>query len=151
MLLLFKRGLKPEIRARIETLPDDFLPKSFHGYAEFVDKQERELKANRHAISFRKESDKKSKSKPHDRQDQTPKTPLDTESEEKDEDGDTIMGGLNLIRPELNFEEKAEWMKDCRNRNLCFKCDKEGHKVNACKNPIQGKSKDKKEGKERSH
>lgn len=66
-LLLFKRGLKPEIRARIETLPDNFLPKSFHGYAEFADKQECELKANRHAISFRKESDKKSKSKPHDR------------------------------------------------------------------------------------
>src|SRR2546421_11888967 len=39
MLLLFKRGLKPAIRARIESLPDDFLPKSFHGYAEFADKQ----------------------------------------------------------------------------------------------------------------
>jgi hypothetical protein len=46
MQLLFKRGLKPVIRARIESLPDDFLPRSFHGYAEFADKQERELKAN---------------------------------------------------------------------------------------------------------
>jgi hypothetical protein len=58
MLLLFKRGLKLSIRARIESLPDDFLPKSFHGYAEFADKQERELKANRHVISFRKDSEK---------------------------------------------------------------------------------------------
>src|SRR5436853_5402824 len=65
MLLLFKRGLKPAIRARIESLPDDFLPKSFHGYAESADKQERELNANRHTISFRKESDKKFSSKPH--------------------------------------------------------------------------------------
>ena len=56
MPLLFKRGLKPVIRARIQSLPDDFVPKSFHGYAEFADKQERELKANR----LRKESDKKS-------------------------------------------------------------------------------------------
>src|SRR3954452_25119674 len=45
MLLLFKRGLKPAIRARIESLPDDFLPKSFHGYAEFA--------ANRSASSTR--------------------------------------------------------------------------------------------------
>jgi hypothetical protein len=58
MLLLFKRDLKPVIRARIESLLGDFLPKSFHGYAEFADKQERELKANRHAISFRKDSEK---------------------------------------------------------------------------------------------
>lgn len=80
MLLLLKRGLKPAIRARIESLPDDFLPKSFQGYAEFADKQERELKANRHTISFRKESDKRSNSKPRN------KTYLDTESAEKDED-----------------------------------------------------------------
>jgi hypothetical protein len=128
MLLLFKRGLKLAIRARIESLPDDFLPKSFHGYAEFADKQERELKANRHAISFRKESDKKSSSK------SLSKTHLNTESAEKDEDGDTIMSGLNSIRPDLNAEKKAEWMKDCRARNLCFKCGKEDHKANACKN-----------------
>jgi hypothetical protein len=141
--LLFKRGLKPAIRARIESLPDDFLSKSFHGYAEFADKQERELKANQHTISFRKESDKKSSSKSQN------KTHLDTESTEKDKDGYTIMSGLNAIRPDLSSEEKAEWMKDCKTRNLCFKCGKEGHKANACKNPIQGKSKDKKkEGKE---
>ena len=35
-------------------------------------------------------------------------------------------------------------MKDCRARNLCFKCGKEDHKADACKNPIKGKSKDKK-------
>jgi Zinc knuckle len=145
MLLLFKRGLKPLIRARIESLPDDFLPKSFHGYAEFADKQERELKANRRADSFRKESDKKSGSKSQN------KTPLNTESTEKDEDGDTIMSGLNSIRPDLDDEKKAEWMEDCRTRNLCFKCGKEGHKANACKNPIQGKGKGKKkEGKGKS-
>ena len=126
MLLLFKRGLKPAIRARIESLPNDFLPKSFHGYAEFADKQERELKANRHAISFRKESDKKSNSK------SLSKTHLNTESAEKDEDGDTIMSGLNSIRPDLNAEKKAEWMKDCRARNLCFKWGMEDHKANAC-------------------
>jgi hypothetical protein len=57
------------------------LPRSFHGYAEFADKQERELKANRHDISFQKESDKKSSSKPQN------KTHVNTESAEKDEDG----------------------------------------------------------------
>ena len=146
MLLLFKRGLKPAIRARIESLPDDFLPKSFHGYAEFADKQERELKANRHAILFRKESDKKPSSKSHN------KTPLHTESAEKDEDGDTIMSGLNSIRPDLNAEKKAEWMKDCRARNLCFKCGKEDHKADACKSPIKDNKKGKKkEGKGKSH
>jgi len=143
MLLLFKRGLKPAIRARIESLPDDFLPKSFHGYAEFADKQERELKANR----LRKDSDTKSSSKP-----QKFKTHLDSESADKDEDGDTIMGGLNSIRPDLSTEKRTEWMKDCRARNLCFKCGKENHKADACKNPFKGKSKGKKkEGKEKSH
>ena len=41
-------------------------------------------------------------------------------------------------------------MKDYRTRNLCFQCGKEDHKVDACKNPIKDKSKDKKEGKEKS-
>jgi hypothetical protein len=141
MLLLFKRGLKPAIRDRIESIPDDFLPKSFHSYAEFADKQERELKANRRS----KKSSSKSNSK-----EQLSETPLDTDSPEKDEDGDTIMSGLNAIRPDLSAEEKAEWMKDCKESNLCFKCDKENHKANACKNPITGKNK-KKEGKGKSH
>jgi hypothetical protein len=61
------------------------------------------------------------------------------------------MSGLNSIRPDLGAEKKAEWMKDCRTRNLCFKYGKEDHKADACKNPIKGKSKDKKERKEKSH
>jgi hypothetical protein len=151
MLLLFKRGLKKEIRARIESIPDDFLPKSFYGYAEFADKQERELKANRHASSFRKESDKKSRSKPHDESHESNVSP-DTDSDEKDQDGDTIMSGLNAIRPDLSPEKKAEWMRDCKEGNLCFKCGKENHRANACKNPITGKGKDKKkEGKGKDH
>jgi hypothetical protein len=105
MLLLFKRGLKPEIRARIESLPDDFLPKSFHGYAEFADKQERKLKANRHTISFRKESDKKSSSKSHHKS--HPNTESAEKQAEKDEDGDTIMSDLNSIRPDLSDEKNA--------------------------------------------
>ena len=75
-MLLFKPDLTPAIRARIESLPNDFLPKSFHSYAELADKQERELKASRHTISFRKESHKKSSSKPRN------KTHVDTESAE---------------------------------------------------------------------
>lgn len=59
------------------------------------------------------------------------------------------MSDLNSIRPDLSAEKKAEWMKDCRTRNLCFKCGKEDHKADACKNPIKGKSKDKKERKRR--
>jgi hypothetical protein len=61
------------------------------------------------------------------------------------------MSGLNSIRLDLSTEEKAEWMKDCRTRNLCFKCGKGDHEAGACKNPIKGKSKGKKERKEKSH
>jgi len=142
MLLLFKRGLKPAIRARIESLPDDFLPKSFHGYAEFADKQERELRSNR----LRKEPDKKSSAK------SSSKSSSNSESTDKNGDGDTIMTDLNSIRPDLSFEKKAEWMKDCRARNLCYKCGKEGHRADACENPIGGKGKGgKKKGKGKSH
>jgi hypothetical protein len=88
------------------------LPKSFHGYAEFADKQERELKANRLRKESGKETDKKSSPK------LSSKPPLSVEPIEKDEDGDTVMTDLNSIRPDLSAEKKAEWMKDCRARNL---------------------------------
>jgi Retrotransposon gag protein len=45
-LTLFRRGLKPEIRKRIEALPDHLLPSDFDKYAQFADKCERELYAN---------------------------------------------------------------------------------------------------------
>lgn len=143
MLLLFKRGLKPVIRARIESLPDDFLPKSFHAYAEFADKQERELKANR----LRKESGKESDKKPNPKS--FNKSSSNAESTEKDDDGDTVMTDLNSIRPDLDAEKKAEWMKDCRARNLCYKCGKEGHRADACENPITGNGSGKGKGRRR--
>jgi hypothetical protein len=135
MLLLFKRGLKTEVRARIEALPDDFLPKTFHGYAEFADKQERELQANKRSISFRNRANKQSGSKPI----QNYKAPESTETTERDADGDTPMTELYSIRADLSPEEKREWVKDCRDRNACFKCGKEGHRADSCKS--QGKKK----------
>jgi hypothetical protein len=133
MLLLFKRGLKPEIRARIEALPDDFLPKSFHSYVEFADKQERELQANKRSISFRRDS-KRTGSKSSQGQGQgNRQNPPNAETTEMETDGDTPMTGLDSIRAEHSQEEKDEWTRDCRDRNACFKCGKEGHKAYACK------------------
>ncbi|KAK5312823.1 hypothetical protein LTR93_011171 [Exophiala xenobiotica] len=47
-LLLFKRGVKPAIRDRMEFLPDTLLPKSFVPYMEYADKMERELLHSAH-------------------------------------------------------------------------------------------------------
>ena len=51
-LLLFKRGLKPHLRNRIEIVPDSVLPKGYIEYVAFADKSEREYLATKNRVSF---------------------------------------------------------------------------------------------------
>ena len=156
MLLLFKRGLRGDIRARIEALPDDYVPQRYHAYTLFADKQERELLANSWQNSTRKGygSDPRAK--------KSPRSPFNQEHHtsqasyqhwRKDADGDTVMT-LNALKPARSKEEQEKWFSRCRERNACFNCGKEGHKAIACKNSNTGVGSGptmKKEGKGRSH
>lgn len=51
-LLLFKRGLKPHIRNRIEIVPDRMLPDNYLDYVAFADKSEREYLASKNRVRF---------------------------------------------------------------------------------------------------
>jgi Zinc knuckle len=158
MLLLFKRGLRADIRARIETLPDDYVPNRYHAYAIFADKQERELQANRWQNSNRKSFESNPKANkssrfPLNRNQGHSMNPPHHQPWKKDVDGDTVMT-LNALRPDRSKEEQDKWFSKCRERNACFKCGKEGHKANACKNLGLGAASSpsvKKWGKGRSH
>jgi Retrotransposon gag protein/Zinc knuckle len=48
---LFRRGLKPAIRARIQSVPDDLVPQEFEKFAQFAIKCEQEEAANRYSPS----------------------------------------------------------------------------------------------------
>ena len=124
MLLLFKRGIKDEIRERIERLPDDYLPTDYAGYTAFADKQELELNANRAGADRRKSK------RTNQQRNATPATPAQSEPN-KDADGDTEMQ-LNTIRADALKVEKDEWFSRCRSRDACYNCGKEGHKGAEC-------------------
>lgn len=155
MLLLFKRGLRADIRARIEALPDDYVPQKYHAYTIFADKQERELQANRWQSSNRKgyEPHPKTKSsKPFFNHSQGHHSSHQNHQQwKKDIDGDTVMT-LNTLRSARSKEEQEKWFAQCRERNACFKCGREGHKANACKTSSPGVGPTaRKEEKGRSH
>ena len=51
-LLIFKRGLKTNVRNRIEIIPDTLVPSIFIDYVLFVDKCEREILATKNRTPF---------------------------------------------------------------------------------------------------
>lgn len=136
MLLLFKRGLRTDIRARIESLPDDYVPQGYHAYTLFADKQERELQSNRLQSLNRKGYEPHPKTKTSSKfpfnHGQRHHTNQSNQHWKKDVDGDTVMT-LNALRPARLKEDQDKWFSECRERNACFKCGKEGHKANVCK------------------
>jgi len=120
-LRLFKRGLKPEIRARIEVLPDDALPLDLAGYVQYAMKRELELDKNRQrTIALRPLAPRPS------HQSSAILAP-------RDGDGDTIMT-LDALRPgrTATKAETDKFVRDCRERNLCFGCGSPGHRRATC-------------------
>jgi hypothetical protein len=116
-LLRFKRGLKADVRKRLDILPDNLIPKPFDEYAMYADKCERELHANSHRKQFRT-----SEISSH------PKGAL------RDADGDVIMTLNAISKMKLSKEEYT----DLRARNACFLCKKEGHQRKDC--PLASKN-----------
>ena len=51
-LLVFKRGLKTNIRNRVEIIPDTLVPSTFTDYVLFADKYEREILATKNRTPF---------------------------------------------------------------------------------------------------
>lgn len=124
MLLLFKRGMKNEIRERVECLPDDLLPSDYAGYTAFADKQELELKSNRKAADRRKNKKTDSHRNP-------PISSIARTEVRTDADGDIEMQ-LNAAQASSLKVEKDAWFADCRARDACYNCGKEGHKGAEC-------------------
>jgi hypothetical protein len=127
MLLLFKRGMKNEIRDRVERLPDDLLPIDYAAYTAFADKQELELKANRTAADRRKNGKTNSHRSP-------PISSVSRTEVRRDADGDIVMQ-LNAAQARTTKVEQDAWFTDCRARNACYNCGKAGHKGAECAEP----------------
>jgi hypothetical protein len=121
-LRLFKRGLKPDLRASIELLPDSVVPQDFDGYAKYAMKREHELYKNKHRLIA---------PRPTHNRTQGQASPL-----RRDIDGDTIMtlDALNLKRPGkvASKADHDKFIAECREKNLCFGCGSEDHRRTAC-------------------
>ena len=131
MMLLFKRGMKSNVRDRIEQLPDDLVPSSWAGYTAYASKQELELNSNKTSNNRRQKVSRGSN--------RGDRPSYHTKSEsKKDEDGDTEMT-MNAMRTELNAlrndafkTEQDKWYSDCRAREACYRCGKKDHQASTC-------------------
>lgn len=131
-LVLFRRGLKPHVRQRIQTLPDQFVPSTFAKYAEFAIRCEQEYTDNR------RQNASNHSGKPIRHLSRHP-APIVTTPTRKDADGDIEMS-LNANRfgkPKTPAER--ERVKKCRNENLCFTCAEPGHHSKDCPKRPKGK------------
>jgi len=130
-LLVFKRGLKPTIRNRVEIIPDSLMLAAFEDYVLFADKYEREILATKGRTPFFELRYIRPKSSTH-------YPPPRSERLKRDADGDVEMS-LNSLRtaPKGKFnpskggrrlKDKDEYRQRYINKKLYFSYGKEGHR-----------------------
>lgn len=127
---LFKKGLKAEVRRRVESVPDRYIPDSFLEFAEYADKCERELILDR-GSNYSKQGSISSRSFKHRNHGKSERNPQASSSTiRRDADGDIEMT-LNAAQA----RKETSWISDCRARKACFGCGSQDHRRADCPDP----------------
>jgi Retrotransposon gag protein/Zinc knuckle len=151
MMDVFRRGLKPHVRDRIQAIPDSLIPTTFEEYAAFAMKAELEQAANRHPTptftsgqlrhTTGSHSSVSTPAVDHDgdvamtmnaiqksgfRKSSTPK-----KMPPKPQPGSSLSKSRSTNR-ETPKPPRSDYLQQCRDNNLCFACGQSGHVKRDC-------------------
>lgn len=148
-LRTFKYGLRPDILARIDILPDEQQPRDFLQYVLYASKMERQLELNHKNPKTGRGLLAATWGQPNrwdarDHRESRKESRRDSQAESsvaRDESGDVIMTYMpskgsktfsKSIGKNSKTEQSPEFLADCRARRACFKCGEEGHMARDC-------------------